>query len=227
MRHSDRPRPVVAALGTLAVVVGLGACAPAAPDPAPDTDGLRVVEHFGLFVEYGSAEELAAAADAVVTGVILAKQSELVVLAEPEFTGTDPETNPTLDAPEPGEPAEPAAFVYTVYDVEVTEAVEGRFAAGERIEVRLVGGEHGAELHVWHGVVHPEVGETYAFFLSDIEGSGDEGSGASGVEAEALNPTQSLYLEVADGEFEPVSRSAHAVSEIAEDLEDELGLALD
>src|SRR5690606_37285959 len=158
-----------------------------------------------------------AAADAVVTGVILAKQSELVVLAEPEFTGTDPETNPTFGAPEPAEPAEPAAFVYTVYDVEVTEAVQGRFEVGERIEVRLVGGEHGAELHVWDGVVHPDVGETYAFFLYDIEGSG----------AEALNPTQSLYLEVADGEFEPVSRSAHAVSEIAEDLEAELGLALD
>jgi len=135
MRHTDRPERLAATLGVLAVVVGLGACAPAAP--GPDPAGPRIVEHLGLFVEYSSAEELAAAADAVVTGVILGKQSELVVLAEPEFTGTDPETNPTFGAPEPAEPAEPAAFVYTVYDVEVTEAVQGRFEVGERIVIPI------------------------------------------------------------------------------------------
>lgn len=215
-RGSGRPGTTLVVLA--AVVVGLAACAaptqpaPTQPDPA-ESSGPRIIEHFGLFLEYGSAEELAAAADAVVSGVILDKHTELVVLEEPEFTGSDPESNPNFGAPEPEVEPEPAAFVYTVYEVEVSEAVQGRYDVGDVVEVRLVGGEHGAELHVWDGVEHPDVGESYAFFLRDVEGG----------EAEALNPTQSLFLEVADGEFEPVSPFARAAEEIA----DELGVALD
>ncbi len=207
----DRPPSAAGAVVLVALAVAVvGGCA--SQDAGPTASRLTTVEHHGLFVEYDSVDELMAAADAVVTGTVLDGHTELIELEPPEYTGTDPVTNPSLGAPE-GEEVEPSVFVYTVYDVEVTEAVQGHFEEGDRIRVRLVGGQHGDELHVWGGVVHPAVGETYAFFLSDVEPD----------EAEALNPTQSLFLEVADGEFAPLSRTVPLGVELASDL----GVALD
>lgn len=188
------------------LLVAVGCAPPAAPPGQP------TVVHHGLFVEYESVDELAAAADAVVEGTIVGERSELVVLPPPQYSGTDPESNPSLDA-EPGDQDEPTVLVYTLYDVEVSDAARGPFAAGDTVEVRLVGGEIDGVLHVWEGVEHPSVGEDYAFFLADV------GSG----QAEVLNPTQSVFRELADGDFEAVTRSAPRARELAE----EIALALD
>ncbi|NLF04234.1 MAG: hypothetical protein GX593_04430, partial [Actinomycetales bacterium] len=195
-------RPARALLAA-AVLLASSGCA-SGEGQGPTTAPHPTVTHHGLFVEYGSVAELEGAADAVLVGEVLSATPELVELAPPEYAGTDPEANPTLGAPEPGDPdyeaAEPDEFVYTVYEVAVVEGVEGRFAAGDRVQVRLVGGLWDGVLHEWHGVTHPDVGETYAFFVSDVEA----GDGAEAVEA--LNPTQSMFRELSDGDFEPLSR---------------------
>jgi len=206
------------ALATVVIgglVVALGACGQVGAGPT--TAHTATVTHHGYFVEYETVDALLAAADTVVTGVVLDRRTELIELEEPEFTGTDPVSNPTFGAPGPGDPGyeepEPSVFVYSIYDVEVDQPVEGRYEAGDRIEVRLVGGQLDGELHVWTDVVHPVVGESYAFFLSDL---------APG-EAEALTPVQGLFRELADGEFAPLSRTSERAVTIADDL----GLALD
>ena len=198
-----------AALGlVLAPVLAVGCAAPA---PAPPT-AQRTVVHHGLFVEYESVDELVAAAGAVVAGTITGARAELVVLPPPEYSGTVPETNPSLDAEPDGED-EPTTLVYTVYEVDISDAPHGPLAVGETVEVRLVGGELDGVLHVWDGVEHPSVGEEYAFFLTDVEGK----------QAEALNPTQSMFRERTDGDFEAVTTTAPRARELAE----EVGLALD
>lgn len=220
VRPGSTAARAVAALCVAAPLV-LAGCAAQPPGRPP---AQPTVVHHGLFVEYESVDELLAAADAVVAGTIVGERSELVVLPPPEYSGSDPETNPTLGA-EPatdGEPpaypdlpphGEPTALVYTVYDVEVSDAAQGPLSPGDTVEVRLVGGELDGVLHVWDGVEHPEVGEEYAFFLTDVTGD----------RAEALNPTQSLFRERPDGAFEAVTRTAPRARELAS----EVGLALD
>lgn len=207
---SRRPAAVGRAATTL-VVASLVAVGCAAPTPPPPPAQPTVVHH-GLFVEYESVDELVAAADAVIEGTIVGERSELVLLAPPEYSGSEPETNPSLDADRAGDD-EPTALVYTVYDVEVSDAAHGPLTSGDTVEVRLVGGELDGVLHVWDGVEHPAVGEEYAFFLADVEQG----------RAEALNPTQSVFRQVADGDFEAVTRSAPRARELAA----EVGLALD
>ena len=210
--HRSVPVSATAAAAAFVVLAPLvGGCA--APPPTPPPAQPTIVHH-GLFVEYESMAELVEAADAVVEGTIVGERPELVVLAPPEYSGTDPESNPLLDA-EPGDgvDAEPTVLVYTVYDVEVSDAAHGPLSTGDTVEVRLVGGEMDGVHHVWEGVEHPHVGEQYAFFLADVESG----------EAEALNPTQSVFRETDDGAFEAVTKTAPRATELANDI----GLALD
>lgn len=170
------------------VLVGLGAgiLAGCASDPVE-------VRHEGLFVSYDTMDSLASASDAVVLGRVIDSTTESVVLPPPTYSGTDEETNPLVGVDQSATEQESQPIVFTYYEVEITDPAASGYTAGERIQVRVLGGTYKNVKHVWSGIAPLERGKSYAFFLHEL----------SGQVAEPTNPQQSVYERTGDGRFTP------------------------
>ncbi|GIF00477.1 hypothetical protein [Paractinoplanes rishiriensis] len=152
------------------------------------------VIYAGDYPVYGTAKDLYRTANLVVEARLV--ESRVVKEAEPVNQGSDPKTNPQAGAPAGKDaPPAPPPLVETVFTAEVVGVHKGAAKAGDRVEVKQMGGTVDGVQYIEDKQTSMAVDKTYLLFLATFPDS----------PAALLSPEQGKYLVGADGSLTAMS----------------------
>ncbi|MDT0122514.1 hypothetical protein Q9R46_07680 [Paenibacillus sp. RRE4] len=193
-------------------ILSVVGCSPVTPAASPPGTPVTIIASED-YPTYGSVDALSQRADTIVKGNVIQTRVE----ALDDRVSPESQDQHNMDATGSAADAQ-VSFdkIYTIYTVQVTESYKGGYTAGDRLEVKQLGGQLGNTEIVNDDSLKLMQTKDYVLFLETYEDT----------PASLLNSVQSLYVVKPASKSNQASQQSQSEVIVSANPENDLTLSL-